>query len=254
MTEKIKVVEINRTVVKEGRSFQVLKQISFGVQPGETVCILGPSGCGKSTLLRIIGGFDRPDSGKVLVDGEELKDPSPAVILVFQDFNQLFPWKTVIENITYPLRINKLGADEKERESEAIRSLKLVGLEDSYKAYPHQLSGGMKQKAALARALAMKPSVLLMDEPFGSLDALTRHKMQVLLSDIWKKTGVTIVFVTHDVQESIILGDKIIIMGDSPGEILRIVQNSLERPRDIGSKGFAGMYKEVCSLLEKAKA
>jgi NitT/TauT family transport system ATP-binding protein len=253
MIEKIKVVDINREVVKEGRSFQVLKDMSFEIQQGEIVCILGPSGCGKSTLLRIICGFDRPDSGRVLVDGAELKGPSSDAILVFQDFNQLFPWKTVIENVMYPLHINQIGNSGKEREAIAIRNLELVGLEDSYKSYPHQLSGGMKQKVALARALAVKPSVLLMDEPFGSLDALTRQKMQALLSDIWKETGVTIVFVTHDVQESIILGDKIIIMDKNPGEILEIVQNGLERPRNIGGRGFTGLYNEVYSLLEKIK-
>lgn len=250
MIEKIKVIEINRTVIKENKSFQILKDISFSVQQGEIACILGPSGCGKSTLLRIAGGFDKPDKGQVLMNGEEMKEPSSDAILIFQDFNQLLPWKTVIENVIYPLRVNRTGANDKDREATAIRNLKMVGLEDSRNSYPHQLSGGMKQKAALARALAIKPSVLLMDEPFGSLDALTRRKMQVLLEVIWKETGVTIVFVTHDVQESIILGDKIIIMDRDPGTILSIIPNSLERPRDIGSPGFDRLYKEVYSLLE----
>lgn len=250
MIEKIRGIGIDRTVIKEGRYFQILRDINFLVQKGEIACILGPSGCGKSTLLRIIGGFDKPDKGSVLMDGEELRGPATNSILIFQDFNQLLPWKTVIENVIYPLKVNKIGVTNKEREAIAVRNLKIVGLEDSLNSYPHQLSGGMKQKAALARALAMKPSVLLMDEPFGSLDALTRHKMQVLLADIWKETGVTIVFVTHDVQESIILGDKIIVMDKNPGVILSVVTNSLERPRDIGSEGFAQLYKNVYSLLE----
>ncbi len=250
MMEKIAGVNIDRSVMKEGQSFQILKDISFSVQQGEIVCILGPSGCGKSTLLRIIGGFDLPDKGSVLRDGEEVKKPSTDAILIFQDFNQLLPWKTVMENVMYPLKINKIGSSKKEREDIAMRHLNMTGLDDSFHSYPHQLSGGMKQKVSLARALAIKPSVLLMDEPFGSLDALTRHHLQALLVDMWKETGVTIIFVTHDVQESIILGDKIIIMDRNPGRILTIVPNSLERPRDIGSPGFTELYERVYSLLE----
>lgn len=249
MMDKIKGLNIGRSVIKEGKVFQILKGIDISIGQGEIACILGPSGCGKSTLLRIIGGFDRPDDGRLLIDGKELKSPSTDAIMIFQDFNQLFPWKTVLENVIYPLRINGIGNTKAERENIALKYLNMAGLNDSFYSYPHQLSGGMKQKAALARALALKPSVLLMDEPFGSLDAQTRHNLQALLLDIWKETGVTIIFVTHDVQESMILGDRIIIMDKNPGRILAEVSNRLERPRDIGSPGFTELYEEVCSLL-----
>lgn len=251
MKEKISINGIDKTVMKDGKSFQILKDVSFCINRGEIACILGPSGCGKSTLLRIACGFDKPDKGAVRIDGSELSGPSADSILIFQDFNQLLPWKTVMENVLYPLKINRIGASEKERESIAVSNLKMVGLEDFRNSYPFQLSGGMKQKAALARALAVKPSVLLMDEPFGSLDALTRHKMQSLLLEIWNKAGVTIVFVTHDVQEAIVLGDRIILMDKNPGRIYSIMQNDLERPRDIGSPGFALIYDEIYSSLER---
>lgn len=251
MMGKIEGLDISRSVVKEGKSFQILKGINLSVSQGDIACILGPSGCGKSTLLRIIGGFDMPDDGRLLMDGKEIKKPSTASIMIFQDFNQLFPWKTVLSNVMYPLKINGIGSTEAERKDTAVKYLNMAGLNDSHYSYPNQLSGGMKQKAALARALALEPSVLLMDEPFGSLDALTRRNLQALLLDIWKRTGVTIVFVTHDVQESIILGDKIIIMDTNPGRIIAEVPNRLERPRDIGSPGFTGLYEKVCALLSK---
>lgn len=250
MMEKIRVSDVDKIVDKENQSFQVLKSVRFSVPQGEIACILGPSGCGKSTLLRIIGGFERADKGSVLIDGLEVQKPSSDVIMVFQDFNQLLPWKTVIDNVTYPLKINKIGGTERERRDMAVSYLNMVGLNDSYNSYPHELSGGMKQKVSLARALAMKPSILLMDEPFGSLDALTRQSLQSLLLDIWKETAVTIIFVTHDVQEAIILGDKIIIMGKGPGRIAAVVPNVLERPRNIGEPGFAKAYEKVYSLLE----
>ncbi|HYE81532.1 MAG TPA: ABC transporter ATP-binding protein [Clostridia bacterium] len=249
--EKINGINIGRIVVKEGRSFQVLKDLSLSVRKGEIACILGPSGCGKSTLLRIMGGFDLPEVGSLKKDGKEVTKPSPDAILMFQDFNQLFPWKTVIENVIYPLQVNGAGGTRKEREATAIRYLNMAGLKDSFHSYPYQLSGGMKQKAALARALVLRPSVLLMDEPFGSLDALTRRGLQALLEDIWRETGVTIIFVTHDVQEAIILGDRIIIMDKDPGRILMEVPNGLERPRDIGSPGFTELYERVYSMLHK---
>ncbi|HWQ31137.1 MAG TPA: ABC transporter ATP-binding protein [Negativicutes bacterium] len=250
MKEKISINGIDKAVIKDGKSFQILRDVSFFINQGEIACILGPSGCGKSTLLRLAAGFDKPDKGTIRIDGNELPGPSADSILVFQDFNQLLPWKTVMENVLYPLKVNGIGSSKKEREAIAAANLEMVGLEDFRSSYPHQLSGGMKQKAALARALAVKPSVLLMDEPFGSLDAMTRNKMQSLLLEIWRKTGVTIAFVTHDVQEAIILGDRIILMDKNPGRIHNILQNQLERPRDIGSPGFAQMYDKTYGMLE----
>ncbi|MGE5679011.1 MAG: ABC transporter ATP-binding protein [Pseudomonadota bacterium] len=249
MKEKISINGIDKAVIKDGKGFQILRDVSFCIRPGEIACILGPSGCGKSTLLRLAAGFDKPDKGTLRLEGNELSGPTADTILIFQDFNQLLPWKTVMENVLYPLKVNRIGSSEKEREAIAAANLEMVGLEDFRNSYPHQLSGGMKQKAALARALAVKPSVLLMDEPFGSLDAMTRHKMQSLLLEIWRKTGVTIVFVTHDVQEAIILGDRIMLMDKNPGRIHNILQNGLERPRDIGSPGFALVYDEIYKIL-----
>lgn len=250
MTDKISACGIDRTVVKDGKRFQILSDVSFAVPAGGILCILGPSGCGKSTLLRVAGGFDKADKGSVLLEGEAVTGPSARAILVFQDFNQLLPWKTVMENVVYPMKINGIGLSDTDRKAIAEVNLEMVGLLDFRNSYPYQLSGGMKQKAVLARALAVKPSVLLMDEPFGSLDAMTRHRMQGLLLNVWKKTGLTIVFVTHDVSEAIILGDRIMIMDRNPGRIHRILTNNLERPRDIGSPGFDQLYGEACALLE----
>ncbi|HYE08689.1 MAG TPA: ABC transporter ATP-binding protein [Patescibacteria group bacterium] len=245
----IEVLNVTKSYSKDKENLKVLENISFSVNEGEVLCLLGASGCGKSTLLRLMGGFDAPDSGSIAVNGKAVSKPSPDTILVFQEFNQLLPWKTVLQNVIYPLKVNhKCQNDHKCREH-GEKYLEMVKLEGFYHSFPHQLSGGMKQKAALARALALQPSILLMDEPFGSLDALTRQSLQTLLLESWDKTGVSIIFVTHDIQEAIVLADRILVMDKNPGSIKEIVDNTLQRPRAIGSSEYMELYAKLHLIL-----
>lgn len=196
----------------------VLRNVNLDVEEGEFACILGSSGCGKSTLLRCIGGFEKPTSGKILVHEKEVFSPGPQRSMVFQSFDQLFPWRTVMGNITFPLEVNRIGKTASDRKAIAEHYLDIVGLKDFARYYPHQLSGGMKQRVAIVRSLALNPDLILMDEPFASLDADMRSTLQEELYHIWKKTRVTILFVTHNIWESLILSTKIIVMqsrGDS---------------------------------------
>ncbi|MDF2521243.1 MAG: ABC-type nitrate/sulfonate/bicarbonate transport system, ATPase component [Clostridia bacterium] len=245
----IELKEVNKSFKRDQDTLKVLENISFTVEKGEILCILGASGSGKSTLLRLMGGFDFCDSGSISIGSEAVVSPSPDSILIFQDFNQLLPWKTVLQNVIYPMKVNKKYGSEQQRRDRAMEYLEMVQLADFYNAYPHQLSGGMKQRAAIARALALEPSILLMDEPFGSLDALTRQSLQELLLQIWKRAGVTIIFVTHDIQEAIILADRIIVMDNKPGRIKDIVQNSFDRPRDISGGDYLELYHRLYSML-----
>lgn len=228
----------------------VLNQLQLEIAEGEFVCLLGPSGSGKSTLLRIIAGLERPDAGSVLLDGAPLTEPDAQRVMVFQDFNQLFPWQTVRDNIIFPLRIQKRSSSNWERREIADRYLAMVKLEEYGDYFPHQLSGGMKQKAAIARALALQPKVLLMDEPFGSLDAQTRGLLQQMLLKVWEETGVTIIFVTHDIQEAVILADRIPVLSKSSHSIKGIITNSLARPRLPGMPQFAQVWQDVYRLLD----
>jgi NitT/TauT family transport system ATP-binding protein len=174
-----------------------------------------------------------------------LSSPDPGRIMVFQDFNQLFPWKTVLENIMFPLKVNKMGDSLKDIKCKAQRYLGMVKLDGFDNYYPHQLSGGMKQKAAIARALALNPEILLMDEPFGSLDAQTRDALQEMLLKIWEDTEITILFVTHDIQEAIILSSRIIIMDGDSGNIKSIIDNTIKRPRTPLSSGFSEIWEKA---------
>jgi NitT/TauT family transport system ATP-binding protein len=247
--EMIEILNVNKSFSKGKDMLKVLDNISFSVNKGEILCILGSSGCGKSTLLRLLGGFDAPDSGSIVVDGEVVGKPSPDSILVFQEFNQLFPWKTVLHNVIYPLKVNKKCQNEQARRKHAEKYLEMVKLEGFSSSFPHHLSGGMKQKAALARALALQPSMLLMDEPFGSLDALTRQSLQTVLLEAWKKTGVTIIFVTHDIQEAIILADRILVMDKNPGGIEDIIVTDLHRPRDTSCAEYIQLYAKLNAMI-----
>lgn len=228
----------------------ILDQLQLEIAEGEFVCLLGPSGSGKSTLLRIVAGLERPDTGSVLLNGAPLTEPDAQRVMVFQDFNQLFPWQTVRDNIIFPLRIQKRGSSNRERREIADRYLAMVKLEEYGDYFPHQLSGGMKQKAAIARALALQPKVLLMDEPFGSLDAQTRGLLQQMLLKVWEETGVTIIFVTHDLQEAVILADRIPVLSKSSHSIKAIITNSLARPRLPGMPQFAQVWQDVYRLLD----
>lgn len=227
---------------------QVLKNINFSAHEGEFICVLGPSGCGKTTFLRILAGFE-PYTGDVIIDGNRVESPSPDRFVVFQKFDQLFPWKTVFKNIEFGLSIK--GMPKEKRKKIVMEIIGLVGLSKFENIYPHQLSGGMKQRAAIARALVMDPSVLLMDEPFGSLDSQMRKKLQREMVKIWQKVPKTIVFVTHSIDESIILGDRVVMMTSLPGRIKGVVDVKMPRPRNPTDRGFNRYWNKLARQLKK---
>ncbi len=206
-----------------------LDGINFKTHRREFVCVIGPSGCGTSTLIRILAGLERQTSGSVLLDGKPVQGPGADRGMVFQGYT-LFPWLTVKKNVMFGLKMNGRGNLHAERE--ALQWLDLVGLTKFANAYPHQLSGGMKQRVAIARALANRPRILLMDEPFGALDAQTRAKMQTHLLDIWRNVDVTVLFITHDLDEAIFLADRILVLKANPGEVQELIEVPVPRPRD----------------------
>ncbi|WP_180183592.1 ABC transporter ATP-binding protein [Acinetobacter sp. YH01020] len=207
----------------------ILNQLDLKIHKREFICVIGPSGCGKSTFSRIVAGLDPYSSGELLVDGQVIKGPSPERGMVFQGYT-LFPWKTVKENVMFgPLM---KGASNASAESSAREWIDIIGLEKYQDQYPHQLSGGMKQRVAIARALVNEPKILLMDEPFGALDPHTRQKMQKHLMDLWQNIDITIIFVTHDMDEAILLADRIVALKANPGEIKEIIEVDLPRPRN----------------------
>ena len=215
--------------------------VSFCIEASEFVCLVGPSGCGKSTLLNIIAGFLTPSAGSIRIGGNPISGHGPDRGVVFQDFAQLFPWRTALGNVAFGLEMRGIG--KAEREEIARRHLELVKLEKFVQAYPHHLSGGMQQRVAIARALAYNPSVLLMDEPFAALDALTRDEMQRLLADVWQQTRKTVVYVTHNVAEAVYLADRVVVMTPHPGTVKAEVQIALARPRDPLSVEFLEQQK-----------
>lgn len=225
----------------------ILSGIDLKIGSDEFVCILGPSGCGKTTMLRCIAGFE-DFSGDILLNGEKVKEPGPDRTMVFQDFNQLFPWKTVEKNVQYPLKLKGIS-DKKERTNISNKYLEKVGLLDYAKYYPHQLSGGMKQRVAITRALVMKPKLILMDEPFASLDAMTRRKLQEELLQIKEKENVTIIFITHNIQEALILGTRVLVM-NREGKISIDEKNHLEKPITPSTKGYGEMWDMFSKALK----
>ncbi len=236
---KISLENVGRTFVSaQGEKVEALHDINFQVEDefsvegrdvGEFRVLLGPSGCGKSTILRLIAGLDHPDKGKVLVNGQLVTGPGRDRGMVFQKYTS-FPWLTVTENIAYGMRINNVPAAEQKKT--VVHLMEAVGLKGFEKAYPDTLSGGMQQRVAIARTLAVRPQVILMDEPFGALDAQTRSDMQALLLKIWDETACTVLFVTHDVEEAIYLADRIFILSAHPGTIVENLPVPLGRPRD----------------------
>ena len=232
-----------KNVSKSFLSHTVLRDINLRVSNGEFVCIIGFSGCGKTTLLRVIGGFETY-TGEVIHEDQLVDSPSPGRFMVFQTLEQLLPWKTVFENVAFGLRLTGEKSFGRVHET-----LELVGLADAENKYPHQLSGGMKQRAAIARALVMSPSVLLMDEPFGSLDAQTRRRLEGELVDIWQAVKTTIIFVTHNIRESILLADRIIVMSRH-GEIKSEITIDLPRPRNPAMDGFSNYWAHTLSEME----
>jgi len=259
---KITVRNVSRTFAgADGKPVNALENINFDIEDayssvgrdiGEFRVLLGPSGCGKSTLLRLIAGLDRADAGEVLVNAEPVKGPGKDRGMVFQKYTS-FPWLTVAGNIAYGLKINRVP--EVKRNETVSQLIEAVGLSGFENAYPETLSGGMQQRVALARTLALRPSVILMDEPFGALDAQTRGEMQQLLLKVWDETASTILFVTHDVEEAIYLADRIFIMSAHPGTIVEDVQVPFDRPRDLSLKQrneFHDLQNYVLGRLRKA--
>jgi NitT/TauT family transport system ATP-binding protein len=221
--------------------------VSFDMEQSQFLCLLGPSGCGKTTLLNIIAGFLAPTGGEIRIGGEAVRGQGNDRGIVFQDFAQLFPWRTALGNVAFGLEMKGIGKTE--REEIALKQLRLVKLEKFAQSYPHHLSGGMQQRVAIARALAYNPSVLLMDEPFAALDALTRDAMQRLLADVWRETRKTVIYVTHNVAEAVYLADRVIVMTPHPGRIKIEVPIPLTRPRDPLSVEFLECQKALLRQL-----
>ncbi len=233
------------TYLGQQGSLEALEDVSLQVGAGEFLCIVGPSGCGKSTLLRVLGGLVRPTSGRVYLGGELLTAPRRQIGFVFQKAN-LMPWRTVLRNVTLPLEVKGLKAEEAGQQAREL--LKLVELEGFEDAYPHELSGGMEQRVAIARALIHDPAILLLDEPFGSLDALTRENMNLELLRIWRARRKTVVMVTHNIQEALFLADRILVMSSRPGRIEATVPVPLPRPRRLEmlySAEFGALSRQV---------
>jgi NitT/TauT family transport system ATP-binding protein len=223
------------------QSVLALDDVSLSIQKGEFLTIIGPSGCGKTTLLRIIASLTEPDAGQVIVNGQPVTEPGIGRAMVFQTFG-LFPWKTVIDNVMFPLAVRKFPADEM-RET-AMKHIRQVGLDKFVDAYPHQLSGGMQQRVGLARALSTGADILLMDEPFGAIDAQTRELMQEELMRIWQDERKTVVFITHDLDEAVLLADRVLLMSRGPGRVREIIPVELPRPRfDYDVRGHANFAK-----------
>ncbi|HEX9782236.1 MAG TPA: ABC transporter ATP-binding protein [Opitutaceae bacterium] len=222
------VERLSRSFESEGGPVTALSDISFQVHRREFICVIGPSGCGKSTLIRIIAGLDHPTAGRMLLDGREISGPSADRGMVFQGYT-LFPWLTVKRNVMFGLEMR--GMDKVQAEREALQWIDLVGLSRFCDAYPIQLSGGMKQRTAIARALANHPRILLMDEPFGALDAQTRAHMQAHLMEIWRNVDITVLFITHDLDEAVLLADRIVVLKAHPGEVQEIIEVPVARPR-----------------------
>jgi len=231
-----------------GRAVLALEDVSLEVRPQEFVALLGPSGCGKSTLLYLLGGFLPTETGRIMVDGRPVAGPGPDRGIVFQHF-ALFPWKTVRKNVLYGLERQDLPSEEREKRARAF--IDLVGLGGFEDSYPSQLSGGMKQRAAIARTLAFDPRILLMDEPFGALDAQTRGLMQAELLAIWNKTRKTVIFVTHDVQEAVYLAERVAVMSARPGRIKAVVDTRFDKndPDVFKSKPFVDKVDEIWNLV-----
>ena len=241
---KVSIRGLNKSFWNRKKELNVLLGIELSVQDGEFVCILGPSGCGKSTLLNIVGGFDVPSSGTVEIDGTAVRGPDSRRVFVFQEYG-VFPWATVWDNVALGLR------DKPRTEQDAIvgRYIDLVGLKGFESNYPSELSGGMKQRVAVARSLAVSPDILLMDEPLGALDSLTRLQMRGELLRIWQQEKPTILFVTHDVDEAMQLADRIVVLTPRPGRIAGIFPVGLAHPRDLGSPEYGRVRRQLYELL-----
>jgi NitT/TauT family transport system ATP-binding protein len=246
---RVQVEQVSIALGQGAQRFGVLNDVSIDAAPGELVCLLGPSGCGKSTLLGALAGHLPPARGVLRINGEPIEGPHPDRGLVFQH-HTLFPWKTVLQNVAYGLKLK--GIDRAGREAEARQMIAQVGLAGFEGRYPRELSGGMQQRVEIARVLINKPRVLLMDEPFGALDALTRAHMQELLLALWNRLRTTILFVTHDIDEALFLADRVLIIGPRPGRILEELVLPFARPRHAGQltePAFVALKRRCLALL-----
>jgi ABC-type nitrate/sulfonate/bicarbonate transport system ATPase subunit len=245
--DQIELRRVGYVYEASGRRVEALRDVSFSVGAAEFLCVVGQSGCGKTTMLNIVAGFLPPTSGEILIGGKAVTGRGFDRGVVFQDFAQLFPWRTARRNVEFGLEMK--GVSRSQRADIAMNFLRLVGLEKFARAYPHELSGGMQQRAAIARALAYNPTVLLMDEPFAALDALTRDEMQRFLVDVWRETKKTVVYVTHNVAEAVYLADRILVFTPHPGTVKADVKVTLPRPRDPLSVEFVESQRLVVSHL-----
>src|SRR6516162_3712178 len=243
----IEIREVSLIYDTPGGKVPGVKDVTLNIDASEFVCIVGPSGCGKSTLLNIVAGFLAPAAGEIRIGGKKVDGYGMDRGVVFQDFAQLFPWRTALGNVAFGLEMK--GVPRNEREKIAREQLRLVKLDKFTGSYPHHLSGGMQQRVAIARALAYNPSVLLMDEPFAALDALTRDDMQRLLAEVWRETRKTVVYVTHNVAEAVYLADRVVVMTPHPGMVKIEVPIRLPRPRDPLSVGFLQYQKSLLRHL-----
>ena len=242
-----------QNVCKWFGSTAVLLDVNLDVRSREFLCIVGPSGCGKTTLLRMMDGLITPDYGAITLDGAPVTAPQPSISMVFQDFG-LFPWKTVYNNVAFPLTLRR--TPKAEADARVTSAIQLVGLDGSEAKYPKQLSGGMRQRVGLARALAAQPEVMLMDEPFASVDAQVREMLQEELLRIWSEVKQTVVFITHSIDEAITLADRIVVMGQKPGRVVSVIDVDIERPRTVSSvrrhPSYAPLRDSIWSMLSSA--
>ena len=242
----LKIEGVSKNFVGRAGPIEALRPVDVDVSAGEFICLLGPSGCGKSTLLSIIAGLETPSSGSILADGRVVRDPGTDRVLLFQEA-ALFPWLDVQQNVEFGLR--QAGMRAKERAMIARRFIELVHLKGFEHSYVHQLSGGMRQRVAIARALALDPAILLMDEPFGALDALTRDRLHAELESIWASTRKTVVFVTHNVREAVALGDRVLVFSPRPGHIVHEFRIDLPRPRSLENHALVDKAAEIMAVL-----
>jgi NitT/TauT family transport system ATP-binding protein len=247
MAERIDLRHVTLRYVTDAREVLAVDDICFTVAESEFLCLLGPSGCGKTTIMNMIAGFLEPTNGEVLIGGERLNATSHDRGVVFQDFAQLFPWRTARRNVEFGLEMRSVPAAK--RRQTALEFLRLVGLADFSEAYPHELSGGMQQRVAIARAIAYSPGVLLMDEPFAALDAMTREEMQRLVTEVWQETRKTVVYVTHNVAEAVYLGDRVVVLDAHPGRVKAEIALELPRPRDPLSAPFVDAQRRILAQL-----
>ncbi|TNJ65564.1 ABC transporter ATP-binding protein [Paenibacillus hemerocallicola] len=248
---KIEIAGLSKIFKGRNGDVVALQNTDLTIRQNEFVCVVGPSGCGKTTLLNIIGGLEKASSGSVKVDGKEVTGPGKERGVVFQQY-ALFPWKTVLKNVEFGLKLRGLGKQERKEKAESY--LEMVGLKDFAHSYPKELSGGMKQRVAIARAYAVQPEVLLMDEPFGALDAQTRAQLQEDLLRTWQKEKKTCFFITHDVEEAVILAQRVIIMSARPGRIKEMIDVDIPYPRDQATKldsRFVEIKNEIWSKVYK---